>query len=109
MKQQLTMMICGLFLMLVCRQTWAQTEKGSWLLSGSGTFQHLHYGDHQNSITIQLFPKAGLFVTNNLAVGLMPALDMNIDENQNPDLPDFKSYTLSIGPFIRYYYPIASK
>lgn len=42
MKRLFLTMTTGLFLTFIFQQVNAQTEKGNWLLGGSGTFQHLH-------------------------------------------------------------------
>lgn len=86
----------------------AQTAKGSWLISGSGSFQQLNYGDRK-STSLQFYPKGGLFITDNLAIGLMPSFDIDINKDNDPNSTNLNTYNLSIGPFIRYYLPVSSK
>lgn len=108
MKRLFMITTTGLFLTFIFQQANAQTEKGNWLLSGSGTFQHLHYQNGYNSTLIQFYPKGGFFVINHLAIGLMPAADMTILGKSQVNIGSYNSYTLSIGPFARYYYPLSS-
>lgn len=102
------MLACGLFLTFIYGKIQAQTEKGNWLLGGSGSFQHLSQSNNLTSSQIQLYPKGGLFVTNRLVVGFVPSVDISIVGKENRTSVTPNTYTLSIGPFARYYYPVSS-
>lgn len=108
MKRLLVTLACGLFLTLIYGKTQAQTEKGNWLLGGSGSFQHLSQSGNLNSNHIQFYPKAGFFVADHLVVGLMPLVEMSIVDKDNRTSRNPNTYTLSIGPFARYYFPVSS-
>ncbi len=109
MKRLFAMMISGLFIACTFQTGHAQTEKGNWLLSGSGSFQQLNYGSNRKSTSLQFYPKGGLFVTDNLVIGLMPSFDIDISKDNDPNSANLNTYNLSIGPFIRYYFPVSSK
>jgi hypothetical protein len=102
------MLVCGLLVILVYGQTQAQTEQGNWLLGGSGSFQHLKQSVNLTSNQIQLYPKGGFFVMNHLVVGLMPSVEISIVGKDNRTASSPSTYSLSIGPFARYYYPVSS-
>ena len=97
-----TVLVAGFF------DAGAQTARGQWLLSGSGSFSQNKYTEHTSSSSLQFFPKGALFIADNLAVGLMPAVDIQIDKYDNLNVDNRNTYTLSIGPFLRYYYSLSS-
>lgn len=79
----------------------AQVEKGTWLLSGASnlnfTSNNEDAGDYSE---IDLNVKAGYFVMDNLAVGILVGfnkLNLNADGAESPDA------TTGIGLFGRYY------
>lgn len=77
----------------------AQTEKGTWLISGSTDLSYTStsfdgFSDNVNSF--DLTTRAGSFVADNLVLGL----DLSISTAKQGDN---KSTLTSIGPFFRYY------
>lgn len=113
MKKNLLLIL--LFLAGSAMLAQAQVEKGHWLLSGN-TSLDLAFGkdkyksgstseDGDTYSNIGFYPKAGYFVIDNLAVGLM--LDLGLGTEKSPKDSYYKhkySYTsLLIGPFARYY------
>jgi len=72
----------------------AQTEKGNWLLGGSGSFNRNKY-----SSQLQLNPKVGYFIVKNLAVGL----DLSYFRLQSV-FKDKAYEMIGVGTFLRYYF-----
>lgn len=108
MKRLLVTMTVGLILTLIFQQVNAQTEKGNWLLGGSGTFQYNYYKPSGHTFLIQFYPKGGFFVAHNLVIGLMPSFDITLSGKNSSNIVVYNYYSLSIGPFARYYYPLSS-
>lgn len=86
----------------------AQTERGTWLLSGSVNYslQKFNYGTYQNETnTFTIQPQAGVFVANHLVVGIAPMFSYNYETNHEPGTANY-SITNSMaggGIFARYY------
>jgi hypothetical protein len=80
----------------------AQTEKGSFLIGGSG---RTNYGSNNSnkseSYNLTFYPQAGYFLFKNFALGIKPAISYNRYHYLNSFIQ--KSTTLGISPFIRYY------
>ena len=100
--------IINLVFMISLSNAGAQTTAGQWLLSGSGSFSQNKYSEHTSSSSLQFFPKGGLFIADDLAVGVMPGLDMQINKYDYLNVDNRNTYTLSIGLFLRYYYGLSS-
>lgn len=119
MKTFMLFLLCSLTTGIVS----AQTQKGKILLGastnfsllggGSGTeylslgFSSIKYDnigdDADNLISLNLFPKIGYFIMDNLAVGL----DLNVAMASQKDGSDDSKYVntmLGAGPFARYYF-----
>jgi hypothetical protein len=76
---------------LMTSLSFAQTEKGNFLVGGNAGFQ-----SNSNNTTIAFSPNVGYFVKNNFAVGALSTLS-SVKQ-------DFlKTTTFNIGPFARYY------
>jgi hypothetical protein len=103
-------------LLLLSTNAVAQIKKGSWLLDGFarvGTSRI--YGDIEDITAFKSFnmafePQIGYFLTNNMVVGSKFRFDF-YDNVRTEDDPNFgfsesryKSYTLGIAPFMRYYF-----
>lgn len=104
--------------------TQAQFKKGNWLLEGSigninSTNNTVESTQDSNttkyeysSFSFNLNPKAGYFITNNIAVGLMLGFYFYNTSNENFDADGRKysksesgSTSISFAPFFRYYLP----
>lgn len=107
MKPLFVTIISGILLTIAFQTVHAQTQKGYWLLSGSGSFIHTKSDYGTKNSTFTFYPKGGLFVANNLAVGLMPSID--ITSSPAVGATDrVISYSFAIGPFVRYYFSLSS-
>lgn len=85
-------------------------QKGSYLLGsefaigwGSTRYDHQNGDYHFNTTAFTFAPKAALFLTNGLAVGI--TVDLTANKYSDPGLYETKVSTtdLSIGPLIRVY------
>lgn len=113
MKRNLLLIL--LFLAGSAMLAQAQVEKGHWLLSGNTGLDmafgknKAKYGstteDGDTYSNFGFYPKAGYFVIDNLAVGLMLDLEFSTEKSPKDSYYSYKySYTsLLIGPFARYY------
>ncbi len=61
--------------------------------------------DRYKSTFLNLLPRAGYFVIDNLAVGLDIVLSTSSEKNNETDYK-YKGSMISAGPFARYYYPL---
>jgi hypothetical protein len=73
-----------------------QTEKGSWLIGGYGNIDVYNVGSDYRQFYTSINPQAGYFLVDNFALGTRLPLSGSTS-------PGFRTYTLGIGPFIRYY------
>ena len=76
----------------------AQTvNSGAWMLGGSAGLDISKYKEaNESSTTILVFPTAGYFIADNLAVGLEAGLVSSSFDGES-------STNFSVGPFVRYY------
>lgn len=108
---------------LVSITTNAQFGKGNWMVEGSvgsisfsntdsktESTSFLSQGEGK-SFGISIYPKAGYFVTDNLAVGASIGLGFSNGSSENKNMNgvktnegDYSSTYASIGPFVRYYF-----
>lgn len=79
--------------------------KGNVFISGAVGFSNESTGDVKAN-TFTFSPKAGYFVTENIAVGI--ALGLESSKDEEPGTED-KTNTFSVGAFGRYYFTPASK
>jgi len=104
---------------MIYTATFSQTEKGGFLLGGNGTIGYnsieVFYVDQniindykQTSIGVSLNPNISYFMLDNLAVGVVSGLNLtyakNLYANYNHRFNRFSN--VSLGPQIRYYFPI---
>lgn len=85
----------------------AQLTKGNWLVGGNGSFSSASYSNtiaaSYTQTNLQISPTAGYFFSDKFAAGLRPGYaytKTSITGNSN----DYSLNTLSIGPFVRYYF-----
>lgn len=110
MKILFALALSGVSLIAAVRNLRAQTEKGNWLLGGNGSFKHYSYPpNHLTNNTIMISPSGGLFIINNLAIGVSPVVQWETDHiiTSNTSSYRLSSGALSIGPFARYYLGIS--
>ena len=76
---------------------YAQTDKGSWLIGGTGKINIQDISGDNTIFNITLLPNAGYFVINNLAVGARTDLTFSSGDG-------FSGSGVGVGPFVRYYF-----
>lgn len=83
---------CLFIFMLLSGESFAQTQKGDWLVGGL-----LQLNTAKNSTSFEFSPNAGYFVLDNFAVGarLVTAYEQ---------LGDLNITSFGFGPFARYYF-----
>lgn len=93
-------LIAAFIVCFVASQSFAQTEKGNWLLGGSASF---NTNTNSASYTIiQLSPLIGGFVANKFAVGASIPLSYYKDSYR-------RISSLGLMPFVRYYFATTEK
>ena len=102
------------FTCFICSSTFAQLEKGNWLVGGSGSFSSIKARDVQDEYTttqLNLATSLGYFPLNKFATGVM--LDYrytDIDTYDNPSFGGGSNAGYNFGPFLRYYFlPVERK
>ena len=76
----------------------AQTQKGNWLVGGSGTFASTEQGEFKVT-SFGISPTAGYFIADNLAIGA----SLNFTSYKEDDDDDAVT-SFSFGPLVRYYF-----
>jgi len=125
-KNVLIIASCLVALTMFPAITNAQFAKGDWLVEGglgsinvSKTKNESQtsgdpdvYKTENNNFSISIFPRAGYFVSKNLAVGTTLGISYNSNKYKNfgiDDIKDFESkgsaVILDFTPFVRYYFP----
>lgn len=100
------------FFIALCVMTastaFSQINKGQWMVGGNASFSSSKFEDADNTTnTYQLAPNAGYFFINNLVGGFRINLSGTKTETE---LGDFKSSSVLVSPFVRYYFlPAAEK
>jgi hypothetical protein len=79
----------------------AQTQRGSFLLGGSGRAVFPEKKQDPTRLSLGFSPQAGYFLFKNFALGIKPILSYT--HYASVDYYDQKSTTVGISPFIRYY------
>jgi hypothetical protein len=99
--------------------TFAQIEKGNFLVSGNLMYQKNAYNESFNyssspveMIKVEIGPYLGYFVSPRVAIGVYSSYMRN--QTKQVGLNQFSSVksvleALSVGPFVRYYHPIGDK
>ena len=102
MKNFVTLALFGLTVGAAQAQTTPLT-KGRGLLSGSIGYHHESY-DTRNKLDIfNLSPSVGVFVADNLLLGINANLTLTGSSYSGYNIPDLDGPSLAIGPFARYY------
>jgi len=81
-------------------------KKGSRRSISFGTITNKAGSEKTTDFTLNLQPRVGYFVIDNLAVGIDLGLHICSERNKDDDNDKFDHRILGIGPFIRYYYPL---
>lgn len=76
--------------------SYAQLSRGSFMVGGNLVSSGFTFQKNNTSFDFNLVPKAGYFVTNNLAVGASVDVGINLDEFTN-------TYSYGVTPFARYF------
>lgn len=84
-------------ILIVTSVSFAQTQKGNWLVGGSAEFSSQKTGDFSTT-TFSFQPAAGYFVANDVAVGAGLGFASSKDEG------DDAVTAFSFAPFVRYYF-----
>jgi opacity protein-like surface antigen len=95
------------FLVIICTVSFAQINKGQWLVGGATSFStNKNDGPYTNRKTsdLKFSPNAGYFINDKLAIGARINLTRTKDESKVE--PNLESTTTSINlsPFVRYYF-----
>jgi hypothetical protein len=91
-----------LSMVLLIQTSFAQVNKGQWLVGGSTTFTSTSQGDYSNT-NFDFSPNVGYFFMNNFAGGLR--LGFMSDKDKGDDATS----SFNIAPFLRYYFLPAEK
>ena len=86
-------------------------SQGDVFLSGSAGFSSTKTGDAKHNV-FNVIPRAGYFVSNNIAIGLQAGYSKDTTTDIGPvtgELLDTDITTIEIGAFGRYYFTPASK
>lgn len=98
-----------------------QTVKGRLFLSGASRLglsvggektkvgDSIEDGSKKSNIGFNFEPRAGYFIIDNLVGGLYMYVDFNGSYSKEEYGYDSKETTFSIGPFVRYYFPVCDK
>ena len=106
----------------LCKHSYCQLEKGTWLINGTGNFSSSNYNfkntplntsQKSTSLNIKLTPSVAFFVIDKLAVGVKPSI--SFEKAEGGDLYDSNGNIIAsggsskitrfdVGPFIRYYF-----
>jgi Outer membrane protein beta-barrel domain len=84
--------LCLLTIIILSGETFAQTEKGDWLVGGI-----LQLNTAKNSTSFEFSPNAGYFVLDNFALGAKLVIAYE-------QLGDLNITSFGVGPFARYYF-----
>lgn len=93
--KKLSMLVA--MVLLVSHLPFAQTQKGNWMIGGSGEFSSQKTGDFNTTI-FSIQPTAGYFIANELAIGAGLAFTSAKDED------DDAVTAFAFAPFVRYYF-----
>lgn len=96
-----------LFICFIYTSSFAQIEKGNWLVGGSGSFSSSKFKDttpEYKTTLLELAPDFGYFLFRKIAIGLSPHFNYSSNKfYNNPSYINTSSSYYSIGPFARYY------
>lgn len=99
-------------LILLSLSSFAQLDRNTWIVGGSGTFTSINDDFSSNTVSteykrtnLQLNPKIGYFIIDKLAVGLKSSIWWEKDKGLSSNsLTTSESIRLDYGPFFRYYF-----
>ncbi|GAB3320667.1 hypothetical protein GCM10027299_14130 [Larkinella ripae] len=95
-----------LLLLTIASSAMAQTEKGRWLIGaqvGNVSYQKFK-NDGGHNFTVDANPSAGYFPVNNLLIGVALPFSSNQSSYNSPvSASGPHTWSLGLGPFIRYY------
>ncbi|WP_421752393.1 outer membrane beta-barrel protein [Croceimicrobium sp.] len=77
---------------------------GTWTINYKSDHPDFDEPDPNKLLSIYLSPRLGYFIINNLAVGAN--VNYSYQKEVIPDLATFRRNSYTIGPFVRYYYPL---
>ena len=85
-------------MLIITATSFAQTEKGNWLMGGSGEFSSQKTGDFKTT-SFSFEPAAGYFIAKDFALGAGLGFTSSKDEGDADAVSAF-----SFAPFVRYYF-----
>ena len=100
MKKLLTV-----FLLFVCTCSFAQTEKGKYLVGGSADIS-LSFQGKNNNFNLSLSPQFGAFVVRGLVIGGRYSFIISGSttfDNNKKEYVSTTTFSSGIGPLVRYY------
>lgn len=93
---------------------YSQVDKGNFLIGGNGYLYFIEDDINQNfpeesytieKTSIRISPMLGYFIFDKFAVGITPSFNFEDNNYKGYHMPFYgdRTYTYSVGPFIRYY------
>ncbi len=92
--------LLAVLMVLILSTGYTQTDKGSWLIGGTGKMNIQDISGDNAVFNLTLIPNAGYFVMKNLAVG--SSIDLTFSSGDG-----FSGSGIGIGPFVRYYFNLS--
>lgn len=95
-----------LFTCFIYTSSFAQLEKGNWLVGGSGSFSSAkyNYGTSNSKLTnLNLSPSIGYFFVDKLAGGVKPVYTYLINTDNSGFSNNSEINELGVGAFLSYY------
>ncbi len=91
-------------LLMACLSvSYAQTDKGTWMLGGTGAITN-NENPQSSTFTFNLSPRIGYFVVPNWAIGVQTGFSISNSEFKLPAVGEFKQNVRNLGVFTRYYF-----
>lgn len=110
MKSNLLFTLLIAIMIMFSGTSYAQTEKGNWLVGGGLNFGYSSAEStssistsESSNISYTLFPTAGYFIADNLVVGTAMSVSGNRHEFDDDDDRVGRGSSWEVGPFARYY------
>jgi opacity protein-like surface antigen len=104
-------LLLAIILVSISLGAWAQIPRGTSTIGGSLSFDH-HATKSNKTTTFDIRPGYGLFILNNLCVGINTGLSITRQKPSNKfngQELNYNSRSIDVGPFVRYYIPINAK
>ena len=92
------------FILFSTNDTFAQIEKGNWLIGGNGNFNYRKTNDQfggTKDFNLSISPDIGYFLKNQFSLGLRSGINSFVTKSNTIRS---SNTSLGLGPFIRYYY-----